>query len=186
MDFAWSAEETALRADAGDFANEMVATYGRFNDSWINGYVPEVSRRLSARHWIGMGWPAGFSGRPRRPVDRIIVAEELIAAGVPVGATWIGDRQIGPALIAFGSAQQRAQHLPAILAGLTTWCLGMSEPDAGSDLASLRTQATRRDDSYVISGRKIWTSFAEQADFCYLIARTTPSSSLVSRNQRNN
>jgi alkylation response protein AidB-like acyl-CoA dehydrogenase len=172
MDFGWTGEQRALRAEARAFAAEAVATHGRHNDSWLTGYSAELSRELAARGWIGMGWPVEFGGGGRPPLDRLIVAEALIAAGAPIGASWFADRQMGPALIHSGSAEQQRRYLPVILSGETTWCIGMSEPDAGSDLASLRTSARRDGATFVITGRKIWTSFAARADFCYLICRT--------------
>jgi alkylation response protein AidB-like acyl-CoA dehydrogenase len=102
----------------------------------------------------------------------MIVTEALIVAGAPVGASWFADRQMGPSIIAYGTPEQQAEHLPPMLAGEATWCIGMSEPDSGSDLASLSTRAVRDGDEWVIDGRKIWTSFAHQADHCYLICRT--------------
>ncbi|HEX7096700.1 MAG TPA: acyl-CoA dehydrogenase family protein [Acidimicrobiales bacterium] len=173
MDFEWSDEHRALRKEARLFAVDAVARLGRFNDSWINGFDRELSRELARRGWIGMSWP-DEQGRARHdPLARLIVAEELITAGAPIGASWFADRQIGPALIGFGTDEQKRRYLPAIRAGEVTWCLGMSEPDTGSDLASVRTAAVRDGDTYVINGRKIWTSFAAQADYCYLIARTS-------------
>jgi alkylation response protein AidB-like acyl-CoA dehydrogenase len=172
MDFGWTDEQEALRAEARAFAADAVAEHGRHNDGWLTGWSREVSRALAARGWIGMGWPVEFGGGGRPPLDRLIVAEELISAGVPIGASWFADRQMGPALIHSGTPEQQRRYLPLILSGETTWCIGMSEPDAGSDLASLRTAARRDGAEFVISGRKIWTSFAARADFCYLICRT--------------
>ncbi|MEO8694961.1 MAG: acyl-CoA dehydrogenase family protein [Acidimicrobiales bacterium] len=173
MEFGWTVEQVRLRDEARAFAHDAVARYGRANDSWINGFSREVSRELGARGWIGMGWPKQYGGGERPPLDRLIVAEELITAGAPVGASWFADRQMGPALIAYGSEAQRQRYLPLILSGETTWCIGMSEPGAGSDLASLQTSAVRDGDDYVVNGQKIWTSFAARADFCYLICRTS-------------
>ena len=173
MDFGWTPEQVRLRDEARAFARDAVLRFGRSNDSWINGYSREVSRELGARGWIGMGWPKQYGGGERPPLDRLIVAEELITAGAPVGASWFADRQMGPALIAYGSEDQRQRYLPLILSGETTWCIGMSEPDAGSDLASLQTSAVRDGADFVINGQKIWTSFAARADFCYLICRTS-------------
>jgi alkylation response protein AidB-like acyl-CoA dehydrogenase len=173
MDFGWTPEQVRLRDEARAFARDAVLRFGRSNDSWINGYCKEVSRELGARGWIGMGWPKQYGGGERPPLDRLIVAEELITAGAPVGASWFADRQMGPALIAYGSEDQRQRYLPLILSGETTWCIGMSEPDAGSDLASLQTSAVRDGADFVINGQKIWTSFAAKADFCYLICRTS-------------
>jgi alkylation response protein AidB-like acyl-CoA dehydrogenase len=96
----------------------------------------------------------------------------MIAAGAPIAAMWFADRQMGPTLIAYGTEDQKAEHLPGMLSGATTWCIGMSEPDAGSDLAGLSTSARRDGDDFVVNGQKIWTSFGAVADYCYLICRT--------------
>ncbi|MEO5839774.1 MAG: acyl-CoA dehydrogenase family protein [Acidimicrobiales bacterium] len=173
MEFGWTGEQVRLRDEARAFAQDAVARFGRANDSWINGFSREVSRELGARGWIGMGWPKQYGGGERPPLDRLIVAEELITAGAPVGASWFADRQMGPALIAYGSDAQRQRYLPLILSGETTWCIGMSEPGAGSDLASLQTSAVRDGNDFVVNGQKTWTSFAARADFCYLICRTS-------------
>lgn len=173
MDFAWSSEHVALRARARNVANAAVKKYGRFNDTWMNGYNKEFSEELATHGWIGMTWPTEFGGGGRPPIERLIVAEEMIAAGAPIAASWFADRQMGPALIAYGTKQQQDEFLPNMLAGKTTWCIGMSEPNAGSDLASLKTFAADDGDEWVINGQKIWTSFGEVADYCYLICRTS-------------
>ena len=173
MDFDWTPDQIALRARARNVAEEGVATYGRHNDSWINGYSKEFSRQLGREGFIGMTWSPEVGGGGRSPIERLIVAEELIAAGAPIAASWFADRQMGPTLIAYGTDDQKAEFLPSILSGDATWCIGMSEPEAGSDLASLRTSARRDGDEWVINGQKIWTSFGAIADYCYLICRTT-------------
>jgi alkylation response protein AidB-like acyl-CoA dehydrogenase len=173
MDFSWTPEQQALRARAREVAEAAVARYGRSNDSWINGFSKEFSKELAAHGWIGMTWPVEHGGGGRPPIERLIVGEEMIAAGAPIAASWFADRQMGPTLIAYGTAEQRARFLPGILAGETTWCIGMSEPGAGSDLASLTTRAERDGDEWVLNGQKIWTSFGEVADYCYLICRTS-------------
>ena len=173
MDFSWPPELVELRADAHKVAADAVARYGRYNDSWINGYSKEFSRELAARGWIGMTWPVEVGGGGRPPIERLVVAEEMIAAGAPIGASWFADRQMGPTLIAFGTPEQKREFLPQILSGETTWCIGMSEPEAGSDLAGLKTRAVRDGDDFVINGQKIWTSFGAVADYCYLICRTS-------------
>ena len=177
MDFAWTQQQQALRVEARAFAEDAVSRYGRANDSWINGYSKDLSLELGARGWIGMGWPVEYGGGARPPLDRLIVAEELITAGAPIGASWFADRQMGPAFIAFGTEEQKRRYLPLILSGATTWCIGMSEPGAGSDLAALQTRAVRDGNSFVINGQKIWTSFAAKAEFCYLICRTSTEDS---------
>ncbi len=173
MDFAWTAEQLSLRDQAREVAADAVARFGRSNDSWINGYSAEFAKELAALGWIGLTWPVEHGGGGRPAVDRLIIGEELIAGGAPIAAMWFADRQMGPALIAFGRPDQQAEFLPGILAGETTWCIGMSEPEAGSDLASLKTSARRDGDEWVINGQKIWTSFAAVADYCYLIGRTS-------------
>jgi alkylation response protein AidB-like acyl-CoA dehydrogenase len=173
VDFAWTQEQDALRKEARDFAADAVARFGRHNDSWINGYSTEIARELAGRGWIGLTWPAEHGGGGRPAIDRLIIGEELIAAGAPIAAMWFADRQMGPSLIAFGRQDQRDEFLPGILRGETTWSIGMSEPEAGSDLASLRTSARGDGDEWVINGQKIWTSFAAVADYCYLICRTS-------------
>jgi alkylation response protein AidB-like acyl-CoA dehydrogenase len=173
MDFDWTPEQEALRKEAAEVAARAVEQFGRHNDSWINGYSREFAKEMAALGWIGMTWPVEFGGQGRPAIDRLIVGEELIAAGAPLAAMWFADRQMGPTLIAYGRPDQQAEFLPGILAGETTWCIGMSEPDAGSDLASLSTRAERDGDDFVINGQKIWTSFGEVADYCYLICRTS-------------
>ncbi|MFM8268435.1 MAG: acyl-CoA dehydrogenase family protein [Ilumatobacteraceae bacterium] len=173
MDFCWTPEQNALRAEARAVAADAVARYGRANDSWINGWSKEFSAELGARGWIGMTWPDNpYSGTQRPAIERLIVGEELIAAGAPLGASWFADRQMGPALLSYGTPDQQAAFLPGIVSGETTWCIGMSEPNSGSDLASLKTSATREGDVWRINGQKIWTSFGAVADYCYLICRT--------------
>ena len=173
MDFSWTPEQEALREEARRFAADAVARFGRANDSWINGYSADLAKELAARGWIGLTWPAEFGGGGRPAIERLIIAEELISAGAPIAAMWFADRQMGPTLIAYGRDDQRAQFLPGILDGSTTWCIGMSEPEAGSDLAGLKTSARRDGDDWVINGQKIWTSFGAVADYCYLICRTS-------------
>jgi alkylation response protein AidB-like acyl-CoA dehydrogenase len=173
MDFSWTPEQNALREKARAVAEGGVAKYGRWNDSWMNGYSREFSRELAAHGFIGMTWPTEFGGGGHDPIDRLIVAEEMIKVGAPIGATWFADRQMGPSLIQYGTDEQRAAYLPPMLAGEVTWCIGMSEPNAGSDLANVQTRAVRDGDEFVINGQKIWTSFAARADYCYLICRTS-------------
>ncbi|MEO5723171.1 MAG: acyl-CoA dehydrogenase family protein [Ilumatobacteraceae bacterium] len=177
MDFSWTAEQDELRERARQVAADGVAKYGRFNDSWINGFSKEFAKVMADNGWIGMTWSSEFGGGGHPPIDRLIVGEEMIKAGAPIAAMWFADRQMGPTLIAYGRPDQQAEFLPQMLSGESTWCIGMSEPDAGSDLASLKTSAVRDagsgHDEWVINGQKIWTSFAEVADYCYLICRTS-------------
>ncbi len=173
MDFDWSPELVALRQRAAAVAAEAVAKFGRSNDSWINGFSKDFSRTLAENGWIGMTWPDNpYSGLARPAIERLIVGEEMICAGAPIAASWFADRQMGPSLINYGTPEQKADFLPGIVSGETTWCIGMSEPNAGSDLASLQTRAERDGDHFVINGQKIWTSFGAVSQYCYLICRT--------------
>ncbi len=143
-------------------------------DGWIIGHDVDFALELADRRWLGMTWPVEAGGHGRSALERFVVFEALIGAGAPVAACWFADRQIGPTLLRYGSEEQRTRWLPEIVAGRAAWCIGMSEPDAGSDVASLRTRAVRDGDRFVVSGRKLWTSGAAVADWCYLIARTDP------------
>jgi alkylation response protein AidB-like acyl-CoA dehydrogenase len=173
VDFHLPSELRALRAEAEEVAAKAIATYGRHDDAWINGYSREFSRELGARGWIGMTWPTEYGGGGRTALERFAVTETFIRMGAPIAASWFADRQMGPTLLAYGTEEQKRAFLPGILSGETGWCIGMSEPDAGSDLASLTTRAVRDGDEYVVSGQKIWTSFGDTADYCYLICRTS-------------
>jgi alkylation response protein AidB-like acyl-CoA dehydrogenase len=176
MDFRDSPEQARLRADVRAFAEADPGLAARrfLEDGWIAGFDPEFSKRVAARGWIGMTWPKRYGGSERSYLDRLIVTEELLLAGAPVAAHWFGDRQIGPALLAHGTESQKAELVPRIARAEISFCAGMSEPNAGSDLAALATRADVDGDSFVIRGQKIWTSFASQADYCYLVARTDP------------
>lgn len=172
MDLTLPAPLQQLQDEARVFAHEWTRDLEIHEDSWVVGQSPEVNAALAERGWIGMTWPREVGGGGRSELERFIVFETLISHGVPIAGTWIADRQIGPVLIRYGSAEQQAALIPDIIAGRARWCIGMSEPDAGSDLASIRTRADRVDGGYVISGQKIWTSGATHADWCYLICRT--------------
>ena len=136
---------------------------------------PEFSRRLAARGWVGMAIPREYGGQGATPVQRFVVVEELLAAGAPILAHWVAERQTAPTLLAFGTEEQRRWFLPRIAAGECWFSLGMSEPDAGSDLASVRTAATRVEGGWVLNGTKIWTSNAHLNHFFVVLCRTSPA-----------
>lgn len=149
---------------------------GRFvprSDSWLRSPSREFSAELAAQGLIGMSWPAPY-GRSLTNVHRLAVTEELLRAGAPVALHWVAERQIGPALLRHGNPRLQAEILPGVASARHFFCLGFSEPEAGSDLASVRTRAVRDGDGYRITGRKVWTSGAHLATHAYVLARTTP------------
>ncbi|GAB5894641.1 acyl-CoA dehydrogenase family protein [Mycolicibacterium mageritense] len=147
---------------------------GRYADSWLTGWDEDFSRALGARGWIGMTVPVEYGGHGRSHQERFVVTEELLAAGAPVGAHWIADRQIVPSLLKYGTEVQKRKFLPAIAKGECYFGIGMSEPDSGSDLASVRTKAEQVDGGWHVSGAKVWTSGAHLAHAFICLARTAP------------
>jgi alkylation response protein AidB-like acyl-CoA dehydrogenase len=141
-------------------------------DAWMRSYDREFTRELAARGWIGMTWPTDLGGGGRSAVERLVVTEELLRAGAPVAAHWIGDRQLGPAILRYGTRELQEEFLPRIASGEVTFCLCMSETEAGSDLAAVRTRARRADDGWRVTGAKIWTSHAHESDYAYVLARS--------------
>ena len=175
LDFGLTDELIALRDNAREVARQGVLDHGVHNDSWINGFSKDFSATLGQHGWVGMTWPEEFGGGGRPAIERVIMAEEMIGAGAPIAASWFADRQFGPSIFTYGSPEQQERYLPDMLAGSTTWGIGMSEPNSGSDLASLKTSALRDGDSYIVNGQKIWTSGGALADYVYLICRTDAS-----------
>ena len=183
MDFRLSSELQALSNEAHEVGKMAAAQQEIREDSWLVGTSREFSQELAARNWLGMTWPVEQGGGGRTALERFIVFEALIAEGAPVATSWFADRQIGPTLLQFGTQQQRDRWLPDIISGTSAWCIGMSEPAAGSDVAALQTSAVRVSESdgaannnvWRVNGQKVWTSGAAQADWCYLIARTDPT-----------
>jgi alkylation response protein AidB-like acyl-CoA dehydrogenase len=167
-------EVEALRAQVRAFLHDELATRSPLDraQSW-NGAVPAFSRKLGERGWIGMTWPKRYGGGERSGLERHVVIEEVLAAGAPVAAHWIADRQSGPTLLRFGSEAQRQAILPRIARGECYFCIGMSEPDVGSDLAAVRTKATPVEGGYRIRGTKLWTTCAHLAHYMILLARTS-------------
>jgi alkylation response protein AidB-like acyl-CoA dehydrogenase len=173
LDFHWPEELEQLSREAREVGQKAVASLESRENSWMNGFSKTFALELGRRGWLGMTLPRENGGHGRSPLERYAVYETLIGLGAPIASAWFADRQVGPSLVSFGTADQQERFLPELIAGSATWCIGMSEPDAGSDLASLRTKATLADDGYVVNGVKTWTSFGEVADYCYLICRTT-------------
>ena len=137
-------------------------------------FLRDWQRRCYEAGYVGRAWPAEYGGGGRPPVEQVIVDEELAAAGAPEFPNIVGLDVIGPSLLAFGDDEQRARYVPAILSADEIWCQGFSEPDAGSDLASLRSRAVERGDGFLVSGQKTWTSWGQFARWCGVLARTEP------------
>jgi alkylation response protein AidB-like acyl-CoA dehydrogenase len=166
-------EAEILRDEVRAFLREQFsgATPVKRAKSW-GGFDREFSRRVGARGWIGMTWPKKYGGHERSFLERYVVMEEMLAAGAPVSAHWVADRQSGPLLLRFGTEAQREKILPSIVRGELAFAIGMSEPDSGSDLASIRTRATKVDGGYLVNGTKVWTSNAHLSDYAIALFRT--------------
>jgi alkylation response protein AidB-like acyl-CoA dehydrogenase len=167
-----------VRAEVREFlATELAAgTFQTHVDTWLSGVDPAYSKKLGERGWLGMTWPKQYGGHERSAMERYAVTEELLAAGAPVAAHWIADRQSGPNLLRYGTEEQRREILPRIAAGECYFVIGMSEPDSGSDLASIRTKATRNaDGDWVVNGAKVWTSNAHASHYGIVLVRTSPA-----------
>jgi len=143
--------------------------------SWW-GRNPALSRTLGKAGFIGMTWPRVYGGSERSYLERYVVTEELLAAGAPTAFHWFADRQIGPSILRYGTEEQKRRFLPPIARGELSFAVGMSEPDSGSDLASIRTRAERADGGWRLNGSKIWTSYAHEAEYCVALVRTEPRS----------
>ncbi|MDA3038992.1 MAG: acyl-CoA dehydrogenase family protein [Actinomycetota bacterium] len=134
----------------------------------------EFSKKLAAKGWVGMALPKRYGGHDRSAVDRFIVVEELLRSGAPIGYHWVADRQTGSVINKFGTEEQRERFLPIISRGEIGFSIGMSEPDSGSDLASVSLRATRTEGGWILNGTKIWTSSAHENDYFICLCRTTP------------
>lgn len=166
----------ALRASIRGFLAADRAEFGwrPAVDCWLAAWDPEFSVRLAAAGFVGLTIPVEYGGHGRGHLHRYVVTEELLAQGAPVAAHWIADRQVAPALLSYGTEEQRRRLLPRIAEGRLYSAIGMSEHGAGSDLAAVTTRATRVDGGWRIDGTKVWTSGAHVADQVVVLARTAP------------
>jgi alkylation response protein AidB-like acyl-CoA dehydrogenase len=164
-----------LRREVREFLGETLAgrSAAARAQSW-DGFDPEFSRSIGARGWIGMTWPKQYGGAERSALQRYVVIEEMLAAGAPVSAHWFGDRQTGPLLLRYGTEAQRRSILPAIARGELFVCIGMSEPDAGSDVAAIRSRARKVPGGWEVTGAKVWTTNAHRAHYMLGLFRTAP------------
>lgn len=170
-----SGATVALRAEVREFLDDARSA-GRFTpdvDGWFFGFDPEFTKSLAERGWIGMTWPRDYGGGDRSARERLIVIEELLAAGAPMNAHWVSDRQMGPSLLRYGSEDQRARFLPAIARGELFTAIGMSERGSGSDLSSVSSSAIRVPGGWSLTGSKIWMGNAHRAHLAVVLCRTS-------------
>jgi alkylation response protein AidB-like acyl-CoA dehydrogenase len=167
--------ERALQHEVRDFlAEELDGPMVQPGLGFNSAKDPAFSQRLATRGWVGMALPSAYGGHDRSAVDRFVVVEELLRRGAPIGHHWVADRQIGPLVARYGTEAQKQRFLPGICRGELSFSLGMSEPDSGSDLASLTTKAIRVDGGWTVTGTKVWTTGAHVHDWIVVLCRTSP------------
>jgi alkylation response protein AidB-like acyl-CoA dehydrogenase len=185
MDFSWDDKQAAFRSTVRDFlGSNLPADWERLahgpGSEAQTRFSKELCAKLARAGLLVPHWPARWGGRDADPWTAFILAEEMWAEGEPRGGQYMNVNWIGPTLMRFGTEEQQQRYIPPMARGETLWCQGFSEPESGSDLASLRTQAERHGSNYQINGQKIWTSYAGAADTCYLLARTAPGKNGIS------
>lgn len=167
-------EEEQLRAEVRQFLAEELPPDYRPGLGIGAGSDREFSKKVAARGWLGMAVPKEYGGQDRTAVDRFIVTEEMLSSGAAIGTHFIADRQTAPTIMKFGTEEQRRFFIPKITAGELSFSLGMSEPDSGSDLSSVRTAGTKVDGGWRLNGTKVWTSGAHENDYFAVLCRTSP------------
>src|SRR5947209_8204041 len=180
MDLTYPPEAEAFRAEIRSWLEENLPEgwfddgfelqgeeRRRFNEAWVE--------KLYEGGWICATWPAEYGGKGLTTMQAVVLNEEFARAGAPMRADFFGDTLVGPTILQWGSEEQKREFLPKILSGQIAWCQGFSEPEAGSDLASLKTRAELDGDEWVINGQKVWTTQAQHADYIFLLARTDPN-----------
>jgi alkylation response protein AidB-like acyl-CoA dehydrogenase len=182
VEFDWSDEHLAYREEFRAFLREAlpenwldIAKHGPGSDQQAQ-FSKQFCAQMAERGWLTQHWPRQYGGKDADPFRHAIVGEECWAVGEPRGAQYMNVNWIGPAIMRFGTDEQKRVHLPPMARGDALWCQGFSEPEAGSDLASLRTRAEKQGDAYVINGSKIWTSYVAGAEYCIMLARTSAES----------
>lgn len=177
MNFDWSSEEAEFRRDLKAFLDtELPEDFDAFamDPQDQKAFSKAFAKKLADKRWLTPAWPREYGGLEQSAWQQLILSEEMVAHGEPRTAQYMCVNWVGPALILAGTEAQKQYHLQRISRGDVVWCQGFSEPGAGSDLAALRTKATWDGSEYIISGEKVWTSYADTADFCFLLARTDP------------
>ena len=171
-------ELSNLRKEVRKFISEALINkeFEPAADGWVFSANPNFSKRLGSKGWLGMSFPKKYGGNEKTTLERYIVTEELLASGAPVAAHWIADRQSGSQILRYGTEEQKQSIIPKITSGECFFAIGMSEPDSGSDLASVKTKATKTDDGWILEGRKIWSTGAHLSNYMIVLARTSPAS----------
>ena len=167
-----------LRKDVRSFITNSLndKEFSPAADAWVFSASPEFSKKLGSKGWLGMSFPKKYGGNERTALERYVVTEELLASGAPVAAHWIADRQSGSQILRYGSEEQKRSIIPKITSGECFFAIGMSEPDSGSDLASVKTKATKIENGWKLEGRKIWSTGAHLSNYMIVLARTSPAS----------
>ncbi len=174
MDFGFTQEEEAFRKEIREFLRQELEPE-RKERTPLELFNPDFSRKLGEKGWLGVGWPKEYGGLGRPYTEQLIYGEEMLYHRAPAGAHILAQNMVGPTLIAVGSEEQKREFLPGILKGEIVFCLGYTEPNAGSDLANCQTTAVADGDDYIINGQKLFTSFAGQADYAWMTVRTDPN-----------
>lgn len=169
-------EQKQFRQEVRSFLKQHIekGTFETRCDSWLSGSDPSFSKLVAEQGWIGMTWPKQYGGGERSTIDRYILTEEFLAFGAPVAAHWFADRQTGPLLLRFGTDYQKEFFLPKIVKGECFFAIGLSEPNSGSDLASVATRAEKVDGGWIVNGAKTWSSNAHDAHYMVTLIRTEP------------
>ncbi|HQT99949.1 MAG TPA: acyl-CoA dehydrogenase family protein, partial [Acidimicrobiales bacterium] len=179
MDLNYPTEAESFRADIRNWLKENLPEgwfdegfslsadeRKHFNETW--------TEKLFAGGWICAGWPTEYGGKGLSLMEQVVLNEEFAKAGAPMRADFFGDTLVGPTILQWGTEAQKKEFIPGILQGTIAWCQGFSEPNSGSDLASLKTTAVLDGDEWVINGQKVWTTQAQHADYVFLMTRTDP------------
>ena len=175
MEIGYTPEQLAMQHELRAYYEKLLdpATVAELNASHAIGEAPRrIWKQMCSDGWAGIGWPKEYGGQGRSAIEQFIFFDESMRAGAPVPMLTLNS--VGPTIMAFGTDEQKADYLPRILSGDIHFCIGYSEPGAGTDLASLKTRAVRDGESYVINGQKMWTSLSSDADYCWLAVRTDP------------
>jgi alkylation response protein AidB-like acyl-CoA dehydrogenase len=175
MEIGYTPEQLAMQQELRGYYEKLLdpATVAELHESHAVGEAPRrIWKQMCSDGWAGIGWPKEYGGQGRSAIEQFIFFDESMRAGAPVPMLTLNS--VGPTIMAFGTDEQKADYLPRILAGDIHFCIGYSEPGAGTDLASLKTRAVHDGESYVINGQKMWTSLSSDADYCWLAVRTDP------------